>query len=361
VDGTAGPLRVDSRSSRLVPRLVRGDIAVLDQVDLDAPTAQVLLDRGVAAVVNAAPSSSGRYPNLGPGLLVAAGVPLLDDVGSGVLTALRDGTPGRVEGDALWVDEHEVARGMRQDLETVTVAGQTARAGVAAQLADLAGGAVGFLLDEQRLLLAGEGLPTLTTRCEGRTAVVVGPAYDGAQQLRALRRLVRRTHPVLVGVDGGGDVLLGAGLRPDVLVGDPDAMSEQALRAAADVVLHEGAPGRDRLHELAVPAATCPSHAASEDLALLLLQHAGAARIVCAGLPRTLEELLDRGRRAASSSLLTRSALAGRLVAADAVPGLVPRPSRTLPWLTAVLGALAGVGATLGHGQLVDLWQRFVG
>jgi uncharacterized membrane-anchored protein len=356
-----GTLRVDMRSSRLVPRLVRGDIAVLDHVDLDGGTAQVLLDRGVAAVVNAAPSSSGRYPNLGPALLVAAGVPLLDDVGPGVLTVLRDGSRARVEGDAVWVDDTAVARGMRQDLDTVTLAADLARAGVAAQLADLAGGAVGFLVDEQRLLLEGHGLPELATSVSGRVALVVGPAYDGAHQLRELRRFARRSKAVLVGVDGGADVLLAAGLTPDLLVGNADAMSEQALRSARDVVLPEGADSRDRLHELVVPALTCATKAASEDLALLLVHHGGAALVVTVGLPRTLEELLDRGRQAAASSLLTRFAVGGRLVPAAAVPRLSARRRRLLPLVTAALGALAASGAALAHTPLSEAWHHLVG
>lgn len=359
--GTEGTLRVDSRSSRLVPRLARGDIAVLDQVDLDGGTAQVLLDRGVAAVVNAAPSSSGRYPNLGPALLVAAGVPLVDDVGPGVLTVLRDGTRGRVDGDTVWVDETQVARGMRQDVESVALAADLARGGVAAQLADLAGGAVGFLVDEQHLVLEGAGLPALSSVVADRVALVVGPAYDGARELRELRRFARRRKALLVGVDGGADVLMAAGLVPDVVVGNPDAMSEQALRSARDVVLHEGAEGRDRLHELVIPATVCATRAASEDLALLLLHHGGAALVLTLGLPRTLEELLDRGRRAASSSLLTRFAVGGRLVAASAVPALAARRRRALPVLTFLLGAAAASGAALGHTQLLDLWHQLVG
>ena len=359
--GTVGTLRVDSRSSRLVPRLARGDIAVLDHVDLDGGTAQVLLDRGVAAVVNAAPSSSGRYPNLGPGLLVAAGVPLLDDVGPAVLTVLRDGVRGRVEGDAVWVDETEVARGMRQDLESVTLAADLARGGVAAQLADLAGGAVGFLVDEQRLVLDGVGLPSLTTPVAGRVALVVGPAYDGAQELRDLRRFARRQKAVVIGVDGGADVVLAAGLVPDVVVGNPDAMSEHVLRSARDVVLHEGAEGRDRLHELVIPASTCATTAASEDLALLLLHHGGASLVVTLGLPRTLEELLDRGRQAASSSLLTRFAVGGRVVPAAVVPALAARPRRALPFLTCLLGAAAASGVAVWHTQLLDLWRQLIG
>lgn len=351
---------MDTRSTRLVPRLAKGDIAVLDHVDLDGATAQALLDRGVAAVVNAAPSSSGRYPNLGPGLLVAAGVPLLDDVGQGVLTALRDGTQGRVDGDALLVEETEVARGTRQDQQSVALAGDLARGGVAAQLADLAGGAVGFLVAEQRLVLDGEGLPALRTPVAGRTAVVVGPAYDGARQLRGLRRFCHRADALVVGVDGGADVVLAAGLRPDVVVGNPDAMSEQALRAARDVVLREDGEGRERLHELVVPAVTCATQAAPEDLALLLLHHGGAQVVVSVGLPRTLEELLDRGRTAAASSLLTRFAVAGRLAAADAVPVLARPARRGLPWLTALVGAAAGTGATLARADLVDLWRGLV-
>ena len=35
----------------------------------------------VVAVVNASPSISGRFPNLGPELLAASGITLIDDVG----------------------------------------------------------------------------------------------------------------------------------------------------------------------------------------------------------------------------------------------------------------------------------------
>jgi uncharacterized membrane-anchored protein len=311
--------------------------------------------------VNAAPSSSGRYPNLGPGLLVGAGIPLVDDVGPAVLTALRDGTRGRLEGDTLWVDETEVARGVRQDAESVSQAADLARGGVAAQLADVAGGAVGFLVDERGLLLEGLGLPALSSDVAGRVVLVVGPAYDGAQELRELRRFVRRRKALVVGVDGGADVVLAAGLTPDVVVSDPDAMSERALRSARDVVVHEGAVGRDRLHELVVPASTCATRAAAEDLALLLVHHHGAALVVTLGVPRTLEELLDRGRRAASSSLLTRFAVGPRVVPAAAVPVLAARPRRVLPLMTFVLGAAAASGVALEHTALLDLWHQLFG
>jgi uncharacterized membrane-anchored protein len=361
VAGITGTLRVDARASRLAPRLHPGDIAVLDQVDLDGATAQVLLSRGVAAVVNAAPSTSGRYPNLGPALLVGAGVPLLDDVGMGVLTALRDGSAARVDGDTLWVDDTEVARGMRQDAESVALASTHARGGVAAQLADLAGGAVGFLLEERCLLLDGTGLPTLRTEVRSRHALLVGPSYGGKADLASLKRYRKRHRPLLVGVDGGVDLLLAAGLRPDLAVGDPETMSDQALRAARELVLRADGDGWDRVHELSVPAHACRTRAAPEDLALLLLHHGEAALVVAVGLPRDLEELLDRGRAAAASSLVSRMAGGGRLLQAEAAHALVRRRSWGLPVLCLLLAAGLAGSVALGHAELLDAWHRFAG
>jgi uncharacterized membrane-anchored protein len=359
--GTDGTLRVDARSTRLAPRLQKGDIAVLDHVDLDGPTAQLLLSRGVAAVVNAAPSTSGRYPNLGPSLLVRAGVPLLDDVGVAVLASLRDGRRARVDGDVLLVDDVEVARGMRQDAESVATAADHARAGVAAQLADLAGGAVDLLVEERALLLDGEGLPELRTRLEGRYVVLVGPAYGGDADLRSLRRFRRRHKALLVGVDGGADLLLRAGLTPDLAVGDAETMSDEALRASRELVLRAGGDGWDRVHDLAVAAHGCRTRVASEDLALLVLRHGDAALVAAAGLPRSLEELLDRGRAAATSSLLVRIAAGPRLVHADAAQALVPRRGWVLPVLCLLLAGALGGAVAIGHAELLDAWRSLTG
>src|SRR5215469_2381422 len=80
----AGPVRVDRRTKRLAGRLRPGDIALIDHLDLDRMAAESLVAARVGAVLNAQPSISGRYPNLGPQLLVAAGIPLVDDLGEDV-------------------------------------------------------------------------------------------------------------------------------------------------------------------------------------------------------------------------------------------------------------------------------------
>src|SRR5690606_21632128 len=68
--GINGTARVDTRTKSLTKRLRPGDIAVIDHLDVDRVSAEALVACRPAAVLNAARSTSGRYPNLGPDILV---------------------------------------------------------------------------------------------------------------------------------------------------------------------------------------------------------------------------------------------------------------------------------------------------
>src|SRR4029078_11563092 len=93
--------RPHTHTTHLTRRRRPGDVAVTDHVDIDRVSADALVGCKVAAVVNASPSISGRYPNLGPDILISAGIPLLDDVGRDVFTAVKEGAQVRVEGNQL--------------------------------------------------------------------------------------------------------------------------------------------------------------------------------------------------------------------------------------------------------------------
>ena len=95
--GVGGTVRLDRRTKNLTKRLRPGDIAVIDHVDIDRVSADALVGCRVGGVVNAAQSISGRYPNLGPEILMAAGIPLLDGVGQEVFARLKEGTEVRLE------------------------------------------------------------------------------------------------------------------------------------------------------------------------------------------------------------------------------------------------------------------------
>jgi uncharacterized membrane-anchored protein len=343
-----GPARVGRRAAQLLPRLRPGDIAVLDQVDLDRATADELVGAGVAGVVDASPVISGRYPNLGPEILVAAGIPVLDDVGTAVFGAVRDGTRVRLDGDTLYAGETVVAQGCAQTGQTVAGQLLDAKAGLTAQLEAFAANTVEFVKRERPLLLDGVGVPEIRTVLAGRQVVVVCRGYDYRAELAGLRHYLREFRPVLIGVDGGADALCEAGHVPDIVVGRLDAVSDEALRSGAEVVVPADPDGRapdlDRVLDLGLDAVAFPAAGTSEDVALLLAHQHGAALVVAVGTRATLLELLDRDRGGMASTFLTRLTLGPTLVDAQAVIELHRSRVTGRALLLLVLAALMVVG-----------------
>jgi uncharacterized membrane-anchored protein len=371
--GVAGIARLDRRTKNLTKRLRPGDIAVIDHVDIDRVSADALVGCKVAAVVNAAPSISGRYPNLGPEILLAAGIPLLDDVGREVFTRLKEGVPVRVDGAQLLAEDGTVlAEGIAQDDTTVSEAMAEAKAGLSVQLEAFAANTMEYMKRERALLLDGVGVPDVATSIEGRHVLVVVRGYDYKEDLAALRPYIRDYRPVLIGVDGGADALVEAGYSPDMIIGDMDSVSDDVLRSGAEVVVHayaDGrAPGLARVQDLGVEAITFPASATSEDIAMLLADEKGARLIVAVGTHATLVEFLDKGRGGMASTFLTRLRLGGKLVDAKGVSRLYRSRISTAALVVLVLAAFVAIGSAIAVsavGQvyldlLLDQWNGFV-
>ncbi len=349
--GISGVARVDRRTKSLTKRLQPGEIAVVDHLDLDRVSADALVACRPAAVVNAAPSTSGRYPNLGPEILLAHGIPLLDAVGPDLLSRVHEGDRVQLLGDRVLVDDQEVGRGTEQTPELVEEAMADARLGLAAQLEAFAANTMEYLLKERDLLLDGVGVPDIATDLQGRHALIVVRGYDYKQDLAVLRPYIREFKPVLVGVDGGADALLEAGYRPALIVGDMDSVSDRALRCGAEVVVHaytDGrAPGRERVEALGVRPVLFPAAGTSEDVAMLLADERGASLIVAVGTHATLVEFLDKGRAGMSSTFLTRLRVGGKLVDAKGVSRLYRSRISAPSLVLLVLVALAAMTAAL--------------
>src|SRR3954453_23488770 len=371
--GVSGTVRLDRRTKNLTKRLQPGDIAVIDHVDIDRVSADALVGCKVAAVVNAAPSISGRYPNLGPEILLAAGIPLLDDVGRDVFTRLKEGAAVRLDGNQLLDDEGAVlAEGIAQDDTTVSAAMAEAKAGLSGQLEAFAANTMECMKRERALLLDGVGVPDVATAIEGRHVLVVVRGYDYKEDLQALRPYIRDYRPVLIGVDGGADALKEAGYQPDMIIGDMDSVSDSVLRCGSEVVVHaypDGrAPGLQRVTDLGVEAITFPAAATSEDIAMLLADEKGATLIVAVGTHATLVEFLDKGRGGMASTFLTRLRLGGKLVDAKGVSRLYRQSLSGSALLLLLLSALAAMASavavsTVGKaylGILAEWWDNLV-
>src|SRR4029453_6386213 len=216
----SGMAKLDRRTKRLVGRLRPGDVAVIDHVDLDRVAAEALVAAGACAVVNAKPSISGRYPNLGPEGLIQAGVPLVDELGEDTFHLLREGDLVVIDGNTVLLDGTPIAYGVRQDAETVAKAMADAREGLSVQIEAFAANTMEYLKQERDLLLDGVGVPDITTPIGRRHCLIVVRGYDYKADLDVLRAYIREFKPVLIGVDGGADALIEAGYTPDIIVGD---------------------------------------------------------------------------------------------------------------------------------------------
>jgi uncharacterized membrane-anchored protein len=321
-----GAARIDRRTKDLIKRLQPGDVAVINHRDLDRVAADGLVEARVAAVVNAGESISGRYPNGGPIRVVQAGIPLVDRAGEDVLDRLREGEQIRVDGAEIWRGDEVIATGDPLSAEEIQAAMDTARAAIGGELERFAVNTLEYIQREAKLTFEPVDLPPLKTQFRGRHALVVVRGHDYRTDLAALRPYIREYQPVLIGVDGGADALLEMRLKPDIIIGDFDSVSEKALGTGAELIHHvhvDGrAPGREALQTWGVPYHEFVVDGTSEDVAMLLAYEAGAQLIVAVGTHASMVEFLDKGRRGMSSTFLTRLRLGPALVDAKGVSRL---------------------------------------
>ncbi|MGD0452632.1 MAG: putative cytokinetic ring protein SteA [Solirubrobacteraceae bacterium] len=379
----AGSVRPGRRTKLLVRHLVRGDVALIDHLDIDRVSAEELIAAGAVAVLNCSPSSGGSYPNLGPQLLVEAGIVLVDLPDDSLFDVLSDGDPVviRVHAGAADVDETlgrqsdpagaagpagavghagamrsahaEVLRkgellavGEVLDLERVCAETETRRREIGEALERFAHNTIEHMREERELLAGRIQLPRFATDFRDRSTLVVVRGVGHQRDLRALRPFIRDMRPLIIAVDGGADAVLEAGLTPSMIVGDMDSAGEAALRCGAELVVHSypdgRAPGRHRVEELGLPFKLVPAPGTSQDVAMLIAAEKGARLIVSVGSQFNLVEFLDRNRKGMSSTFLTRLRIGEILVDAKGVSRLYqPRPGLTPLLVVIVTGLIA--------------------
>jgi uncharacterized membrane-anchored protein len=343
-----GRARLGKRTKQLVGRLGPDDIAIIDHQDIDRVSAEELLDSGVRVVVNVARSQSGRFPNPGPLLLVRGGVRLIDAPGAALFDELADGENVTIRGSSVFRNGTCVVNGRSLEAGELSHALDEQRGRVTEALGEFAENTLRYLRDEGHLLAEGIDFPPLESRFREHHALVVarGPGYK--RDLAIVRPYVRDFKPVLVGVDGGADALLASGMKPHVIVGDMDSVSDRALVSGAELVVHAyrdgNAPGAARLDRLGVTYTTVSAPGISEDVALLLAYEKGAELIVAVGTHFNLIEFLERDRAGMSSTFVTRLKVGEILIDAKGVSRLVSRQVGLWPL---ILLAVAGLGAVV--------------
>ncbi|MGB9224391.1 putative cytokinetic ring protein SteA [Mycobacterium sp.] len=370
--GLYGTARVDRNIDRLLRRVCPGDIVVLDVLDLDRITADALVEADIAAVVNASPSVSGRYPNLGPEVLVTNGVTLIDETGPEIFKKIKDGSKIRLHEGGVYSGDRRLIRGTERTDHDIADLMREAKSGLAAHLEAFAGNTIEFIRSESPLLIDGIGIPDIDVDMRRRHVVIVSDEPSATDDLKALKPFIKEYQPVLVGVGSGADVLRKAGYRPQLIVGDPEQISTEVLKCGAQVVLPADAdghaPGLERIQDLGVGAMTFPAAGSATDLALLLADHNGAALLVTAGHTANIETFFDRTRTQSNpSTFLTRLRVGEKLVDAKAVATLyrshISAGAIALLALTMLIAIIVALWVSRTDGAVlhwvVDYWNQF--
>ena len=150
-------------------------------------------------------------------------------------------------------------------------------------------------------------------------------------------------------------------MRPDIILGDMDSVSEEGLRCGAQLIVHAYkngvAPGLARVQGLGLTADIFPVPGTSEDAALLLAYEHGADLIVALGTHSNLEDFLDKGRAGMASTFLVRLKVGPRLVDARGVFKLYqPRPPFGA-FVGLLVSALFPLAVLLRH---TPIWQNLI-
>ena len=346
-----GIAKLDKRTKDLVKRLNPDDIAIIDHADMDRVSAEGLLGTGAEVVINASPSISGLYPNLGPLILTRGGVTLLDDVGPEIFDRVREGDLIEIVGEEVRLGSSVVARGHRLSVQSVEAAMESAKAGLGDQLDKFTRNTLEYLDKDRSLLTDPTWVPSTVVDLHDRQVLVAVRGYDYLDDLRTLVPYIRELRPVLIGVDGGADAIIEAGFTPDIIVGDMDSVTDDALASGAQLIVHaypDGrCPGMERLERLGLTGTPWPLAATSEDLALLLAYESGADLIVAVGTHANLVEYLDKGRKGMASTFLVRLKVGPKLVDAKGVSKLYRSSIGPSHLMVLVAAALAVVTAVL--------------
>jgi uncharacterized membrane-anchored protein len=316
---TRGAARLGRRTKLLAKRLEAGDVAIIDHPGLDRVSAEDMVAARVCAVINCAQSVSDSYPNSGPLILAEAGITLIDVLGDALFDRCCDGELLEIGGAGEVFRHGELlAVGSVLSANELRASKRVRRDEIAEALERFALNTIEHMREERELLGGGLALPPFATDFRDRPALVVVRGGGYLDDLRALRPYIRDARPVIVAVDGAVDGLLGAGLRPEMIVGDMDSASDQALRCGSELVAHayrDGrAPGRERLERLGLAHTVVAVPGTSEDVAMLIAAERGASLIVSVGSQLSLVEFLDRDRKGASSTILTRLRIGDLLV-----------------------------------------------
>lgn len=338
-----GTIQVGSSTKKLLLNLKPRQLIVIQHDDLDEMAASGILEAKVKAVINAGKTMSGKYPAKGPLLLLQAGVPIFE-INETDFSSFQDGMEITVSEHRIYTEEMSVPCERFTD-DKWAERHEQALLNLEDELDQFVDNTLAYAAKEKHFFIRAMHSPPLQTEIAGKHVVVVVRGSNYKNDLRTIRDYILEYRPVLIGVDGGADALMENGYTPDLIIGDMDSISDQAICCGAELVVHaypdHRAPGMARIQQLGLQALTLPAPGTSEDVAMLLAYEEKAQLIVTIGTHTHMIDFLEKGRKGMASTMLVRMKVGARLVDAKGV-SLLYRPRHKLKklWLLPVAGSL---------------------
>lgn len=317
------PIKVDRKTKKLAKRLEAGEIAVIKHMDIDEVAANSLVEAKIKLVINADKSISGRYPNKGPGILTEKNILIIDNVGEELFEELKEGQiieviDGKIYRDCELLGQGEVLG--RQEVEQQI---KKAYENLSTELDRFIDNTIEYAKKEKGFILGEVEVPKVNTNYANKHVLIVVRGQDYKEDLGTMLSYIEEVKPILVGVDGGADALMEFGYTPDVIVGDMDSVSDEALKKAKEIVVHaytDGrAPGLKRVQDLGLDAIVFPAPGTSEDIAMLIAYEYKAELIVAVGTHSNMIDFLEKGRKGMASTFLVRLKIGSKLIDAKGV------------------------------------------
>lgn len=318
-----GKLKKDKKTKKLAKRINAGEIALINHIDLDEVAAKSLVEAKIKLVINAAESISGRYPNVGPSILMKENILIIDNIGMEAFDILNEDDEIIVEDGIIYRNDQKIGSGQVMDAKLVVEKTRQAYENLEVELDRFIDNTIEYAKKEKGLILGDVEIPAMRTNYQDRHVLVVVRGHNYKDDLEAMISYIEEVKPVLVGVDGGADAILEFGYKPDVIVGDMDSVTDEALKSAGEIVVHaytDGrAPGLKRVEDLGLEAVVFPSPGTSEDIAMLAAYEHKAKLIVALGTHSNMIDFLEKGRKGMASTFLVRLKIGSRLIDARGV------------------------------------------
>ncbi|WP_197035432.1 putative cytokinetic ring protein SteA [Paenibacillus sp. UNC451MF] len=316
-----GLARVHHSTKQLLSDIEPFCIAVIYHQDLDELAAEGLIAAKAQAVINIGQIMTGTVPVTGPLMLIENNIPIYE-MEAVWASAIKDNTPIKITCEGVVVGKLTVpctpfTKDKWLDLYS------HAHDSYHERLLNFINNTLDYANREKDLVLKPLYCPDLEASLEGRHALVVIRGKGYKQDLAALKDYIRRYKPVLIGVDGGADALLEQGHKPDLIIGDMDSATDQALQCGAELLVHAYsngyAPGLKRLEHLGLNAKQLSASGTSEDIALLLAYDHQCERIVTVGAHSHMFDFLEKGRKGMGSTVLVRMKIGSKLTDAKGI------------------------------------------